>query len=125
MSIQVRIILLIVWASALVFLFCKMKAEKADLRFILPWAGLDLALLIITAVPGIPAALCGLLGLDLSGNARFFFGMFILVTVFLAMTVFSLSLTVCRQREEIRALTQKAALLEQKQAAAALQKTNR
>ena len=106
MSIRLKIFLFIIWALILLYLFYKMKIEKAHIRFILPWILLDVCMIFITAFPAVLNFFCRLFGIETPSNMLFFFGM-----IFLTMIVFLLTLSVSRQKEEIRKLTQEIALL--------------
>lgn len=110
MSIRLTVFLFIIWILVLLFLFYKLKAKKADIRYILPWILLDIVMMIITAAPSILTFFCRLFGIETPSNMLFFFGM-----IFLALIVFSMSLTISRQNEEIRRLSQRLAIYEEKE----------
>ena len=107
MSIRLKIFLFIIWILIFAFLFGKLKSRKADIKYILPWLLLDAGMMIITAFPGILNVFCSLFGIETPSNMLFFFGL-----VFLAMIVFSITLVISKQNEEIRDLTQRLALHE-------------
>ena len=109
MSIRLKIFLFVVWGLILLFLLFKMKTRKTDIRFILPWVLLDLALIVITAFPSILYFFCGVFGIETPSNMLFFFGM-----IFLAMIMFSMSLTISGLNEKVKTLTQRLALLEKR-----------
>ncbi len=110
MSIRLKIFLFIVWICIFIFLFSKLRSKKADIRYILPWLLLDGGMMIITAFPGILTFFCRLFGIETPSNMLFFFGL-----VFLAMIVFSITLVISRQNSQIRDLTQRLALYEDKE----------
>ena len=91
----------------LAFLLGKLKSRKADIKYILPWFLLDVALMIITAFPGILNYFCALFGIETPSNMLFFFAL-----VFLALIVFSMTLVISKQSRDIKDLTQRLALHE-------------
>jgi hypothetical protein len=107
MSLRLKIFLFAIWILLLVFLFVKLKSKKADIRYVLPWIFLDAAMMVITAFPQILTYFCALFGIETPSNMLFFFGL-----IFLAMIVFSLTLTISTQNDKIRDLTQRLALYE-------------
>ena len=107
MSIRLKIFLFVIWILVLVFLFLKLKTKKADIRYVLPWILLDAAMMVITAFPGILTFFCALFGIETPSNMLFFFGL-----VFLAMIVFSMTIVISKQNAQIRDLTQRLALHE-------------
>ncbi len=91
----------------LVFLIGKLRSRKADIKYILPWLILDGGMMIITAFPKILSFFCDLFGIETPSNMLFFFGL-----IFLAMIVFSITLVISKQNENIKNLTQRLALYE-------------
>ncbi|MCR5137310.1 MAG: DUF2304 domain-containing protein [Oscillospiraceae bacterium] len=110
MSIRLKVFLFTVWFLIFLLLLRTVKRKKADIRFVLPWLLLDIALAGVTAFPGILSAFCRMFGIETPSNMLFFFAL-----VFLGMIVFSLSLSLSRQNAEIRELTQRLALREQEE----------
>ncbi|MCR5508410.1 MAG: DUF2304 domain-containing protein [Lachnospiraceae bacterium] len=110
MSIRLKIFLFAIWILILLFLIIKLKSKKADIKYILPWIALDAGMMVITAFPGILEFFCDLFGIETPSNMLFFFGL-----VFLAMIVFSMTLTISEQNSRIRDLTQRLALYEDKE----------
>ena len=107
MSIRLKIFLFVIWILMFVYLFVKLRARKADIRYILPWLLLDMGMMLITAFPQILTFFCGLFGIETPSNMLFFFGL-----IFLAMIVFSMTLVISKQNGQIRDLTQRLALYE-------------
>ncbi len=90
------------------FLLGKLRSHKADIKYILPWLLLDGGMMIITAFPKILDVFCSLFGIETPSNMLFFFGL-----IFVAMIVFSMTLVISKQNEDIKTLTQRLALLEE------------
>lgn len=109
MNTRLTIFLFVIWILIFIILLYKMKSRKTDIRFVLPWILLDIVMMIITAVPGILTFFCSLFGIETPSNMLFFFGM-----IFLVIIAFSMSLTISRQQEQIRKLSQQLALMEEK-----------
>ncbi len=110
MSLRLKIFLFIIWIAIFAFLFFKLKSKKADIKYILPWLLLDLGMIVITAFPGILNFFCGLFGIETPSNMLFFFGL-----VFLAFIVFSITLVISSQNSQIRDLTERLALYEDRE----------
>ena len=91
------------------FLLGKLRSRKADIKYVLPWIFLDAGMMIITAFPGILDVFCALFGIETPSNMLFFFGL-----VFLALIVFSMTLVISKQNDNIRDLTQRLAFYEEK-----------
>ncbi|MCR5473595.1 MAG: DUF2304 domain-containing protein [Lachnospiraceae bacterium] len=108
MSIRLKIFLFTIWILLFAFLFGKLKTRRADIKYILPWLFLDGGMMIITAFPRILEVFCKFFGIETPSNMLFFFGL-----VFLAMIVFSITLTVSKQNRNIKELTQRLALYEE------------
>ncbi len=90
------------------FLFGKLRARKADIKYILPWLLLVAGMMIITAFPEMLNVLCSLFGIETPSNMLFFFGL-----VFLTMIVFSMTLVISKLNDNIKDLTQRLALYEE------------
>ncbi len=111
MSVRLKLFLFVIWILVLVYLFFKLKSRKADIKYILPWILLDAGMMVITAFPGILTFFCNLFGIETPSNMLFFFGL-----VFLAMIAFSMTLVISKQHAQIRDLTQRMALYEEREA---------
>ena len=107
MSLRLKIFLFVIWIILFTLLFVKLKKQKADIKYILPWILLDIVMMVITAFPGILGFFCALFGIETPSNMLFFFGL-----VFLAAIVFSITIVISKQNGEIRDLAQRLALYE-------------
>ena len=110
MNTRLTVFLFIIWLLAFLFLLHRLKTRRADIRFVLPWLMLDLAMMVITAFPGILDTFCALFGIETPSNMLFFFAL-----LFLAALVCSLTLSVSRLNAQIKDLTQRLALREQQE----------
>ena len=110
MNTRLTVFLFIVWLLAFLFLLHRLKTRRADIRFVLPWLMLDLAMMVITAFPGILDTFCALFGIETPSNMLFFFAL-----LFLAALVCSLTLSVSRLNAQVKDLTQRLALREQQE----------
>ena len=108
MNTRLTIFLFAVWILVFLFLFHKLRTRRADIKYILPWLLVDAAMAVVTLFPEILDFFCALFGIETPSNMLFFFGL-----VFLAMIVFSMTLTISRQNAQIRDLTQRLALWEE------------
>ena len=84
------------------------RRETLDIKFALPWLTVGAAVLVLDMFPGIMNYLVHLLGIELPVNMMFFFGF-----CFTLLLVFSLTVKVSRQSEQLKRLTQEIALLEE------------
>ncbi len=107
MNLRLTISLYILVVLLLIYLIHKIRARKVDIRYILPWLVLDLALFLAVMFPGGVSTICGLLGIQTPSNMVFFVGI-----IFLLFTLFSLTITVSRLNSEVKELTQRIALNE-------------
>jgi len=110
MNTRLKIFLFAIYALVFLFLFLKMRAHRSEIKYILPWLFLDLVLAVITAFPAILNFFCTLFGIETPSNMLFFFGLILLSAV-----VFSLTLALSRQNAQIRELTQRLALWEDRE----------
>lgn len=110
MNIRLKLFLFAIYALVFLFLFLKMRAHRAEIKYILPWLFLDIVLAVITAFPVILHFFCTLFGIETPSNMLFFFGLILLSAV-----VFSLTLALSRQNAQIRELTQRLALWEDRE----------
>jgi len=107
MNLRLNIFLFVVYTLVFLFLLLKLRARRAEIKYILPWLVLDVVLAVITAFPGILDFFCALFGIETPSNMLFFFALILLSAV-----VFSLTLALSRQNAQIRDLTQRLALWE-------------
>lgn len=107
MNPRLKIFLFVICALIFLYLLLKLRARRAEVKYILPWLFLDLVLAVVTAFPGILNWFCALFGIETPSNMLFFFALILLSAV-----VFSLTLALSRQNAQIRELTQRLALWE-------------
>jgi hypothetical protein len=107
MNLRLKIFLFVICALVFLFLMMKLRARRAEIKYILPWLALDIVLAVITAFPGILNFFCALFGIETPSNMLFFFAL-----ILLSVVVFSLTLALSRQNAQIRDLTQRLALWE-------------
>ncbi len=107
MNIRLKVFLFTIYALVFLFLFLRMRAHRTEIKYILPWLFLDLVLAVATAFPVILYFFCTLFGIETPSNMLFFFGLLLLSAI-----VFSLTLALSRQNAQIRELTQRLALWE-------------
>ena len=112
MNTRLKTFLFIVCGLVFLFLLRRMKKNRAEIRYLLPWVALDAAVAVVTAFPGILDWFCGLFGIETPSNMLFFFAL-----LFLAAIVCSLTLTASKQSAQIRDLAQRLALRENREAA--------
>ena len=107
---RLKIFLFVICFLVFIFLILKLRKRKADIKYILPWILLDAGVAVIAAFPGILSYFCDLFGIETPSNMLFFFAL-----ILLGMVVFSMTLTISKQNEQIRDLTQRLALWEDRQ----------
>ena len=107
MNLRLKVFLFVIYALVFLFLILKLRSRRAEIKYILPWMALDVVLAVITAFPGILTIFCALFGIETPSNMLFFFALILLSAV-----VFSLTLALSRQNAQIRDLTQRLALWE-------------
>ena len=107
MNLRLKIFLFVIYALVFLFLALKLRSRRTEIKYILPWLALDVVLVVITAFPGILSFFCALFGIETPSNMLFFFALILLSAV-----VFSLTLALSRLSAQIRELTQRLALWE-------------
>ena len=109
MTIQLRIILIILILLSLLLFFHRIKGQKLALQYSLSWLILLAVLLLVTIFPDILGVLSGAAGFELPINMVFFLGF-----VFILLIIYNLTSAISRMANEIKDLTQRLALLEKK-----------
>ncbi|MCI9377124.1 MAG: DUF2304 family protein [Eubacterium sp.] len=109
MSIKIQIIVAALVVLALLFIANMVRKETLDIRFALSWLTVGGVVLVLDLFPGIMNYLVHLLGIELPVNMMFFFGF-----CFTLLLLFSLTVKVSRQAEQLKRLTQEIALLEER-----------
>ncbi len=117
MNTRLKVFLFVICALIFLFLLLKLRARRAEIKYILPWLFLDIVLAVVTAFPAILYFFCTLFGIETPSNMLFFFGMILLSAV-----VLSLTLALSRQNAQIRELAQRLALWEDREREAAPEK---
>lgn len=107
MTLQLRIILLVLLFLALILFFHRLKGQKLALQYSLSWLILLFVLVVVTLFPGILDVVTGLSGIELPINMVFFLGF-----LFILMIIYNLTVAISKMSNEIKNLTQKVALLE-------------
>lgn len=114
MNLKLQIIVAVVILLALAGIANMVRRETLDIKFALSWLTVGALVLVLDIFPGIMNYLVHLLGIELPVNMMFFFGF--CFTLFL---VFTLTVKVSRQSEQIKRLTQEVGLLEERMASPA------
>ncbi len=109
MSLKIQIIVAALVVLALLFIANMVRKETLDIRFALSWLTVGGVVLVLDLFPGIMNYLVHLLGIELPVNMMFFFGF-----CFTLLLLFSLTVKVSRQAEQLKRLTQEIALLEER-----------
>ena len=109
MTIQLRIILIILILLSLLLFFHRIKGQKLALQYSLSWLALLIVLLIVTIFPDILTILAHAAGIELPINMVFFLGF-----VFILLIIYNLTSAISRMSNKIKDLTQRLALLEKK-----------
>ena len=109
MSIKIQILVAVLVVLALLFIANMVRKETLDIRFALSWLTVGGVVLVLDLFPGIMNYLVHLLGIELPVNMMFFFGF-----CFTLLLLFSLTVKVSRQAEQLKRLTQEIALLEER-----------
>ncbi len=111
MSLKIQVIVAAVIVLALLWIGNMVRREALDIKFALSWLTVGAAVLLMDLFPGIMNRLVHLLGIELPVNMMFFFGF-----CFTLLLLFTLTVKVSRQAEQIKRLAQEVALLEEKTA---------
>ncbi len=106
MTIRLRILLIALSISVLLWLIRQVKTKKLDLRYTLSWLLLDFVLLIFAVFPQLLNAVSRFLGIYSPVNMIFFLGF-----CFSLLIIYTLTAAVSKQSSEIKRLTQAIALL--------------
>ena len=111
LGIRLQLFLVIICVAAFIYLFYKMKKKRVDVKYTLPWLLLDFLMLLLAIFPEGLQWVCKLIGIRTVSNAVFFAAL-----IFLLVIVYVMSRTISRLNNEIRALAQRIALNENKEA---------
>lgn len=108
MSLKIQIIIAVIVVLALIGIANMVRKEALDLKFALSWMVVGGIVLIMDIFPGIMNWLVHLLGIQLPVNMLFFFGF-----CFTLLLVFTLTIKVSKQSEQLKRLTQEMALIQE------------
>lgn len=107
MTLRLQCILVAVLLIALGIIINLVRLKKFELKYALTWIIADVAVLLIVLIPGLLDMIAKFLGIYSVMNMIFFFGF-----CFLLIIAFILTLSMSRNSNRIRVLTQKIALYE-------------
>lgn len=107
MSLKFYIIILVALLLGLIMLIRLIKKGRLELKYAIVWIALDVGLAIIVIIPGCLQWLASVLGIYDVTNMVFFVGF-----IFSIILNFSLTMSLSRNSERVRKLTQQIALNE-------------
>ena len=107
MSLKLQIILICAFTLVFFWLISRMRKNKVDVRFIIPWLILDIVLIILTIFPPILKGISALLGIYSVMNLLFFCGFCLSL-----MVIFTLTTAVSKTANEVKRLSQRIAIME-------------
>ena len=108
MTLKIQVIVAVLILAALVGIVNMVRKEALDIKFALSWLFVGVLVLALDIFPEIMTYMVHLLGIELPVNMMFFFGF--CFTLFL---LFTLTVKVSKQSEQIKRLAQEIALLEE------------
>ncbi len=106
MSLKLQIILLSCMLAAMMFIVHMVHSKRMSFRYGLGWLFVVACLMILAAFPWILNNIAGFMGIASPMNTLFFFGF-----CFAIFLIFSLSITVSKQADRIKKLSQEIAIL--------------
>ena len=106
---RLQFFLIVLCILAFIYLVFKMKTRSIDVKYTMPWLFLDLIMLLMAIFPNVVDRICRWLGIKTASNAVFFAALLFLLAI-----VYVMSRTISRLNNEIRELSQKIALIEDK-----------
>jgi len=107
MLIELRLIMLVIIVSLVVFFITLLRRRKLDLKYCLVWLFALAGISVFCISPGLLDSLSVLLGIDVPVNT-----LFLVCIAFLACICISLTIVVSRLSERLRTLTQNIAISE-------------
>lgn len=105
MDIRLKIMLLLLGISIWGLLVIKLRRKVIDIKYALPWLVLDMALIVLIAIPSLMEKLAAIMGIQLPSNMFFFFGLLILLFICYEQTI-----TISKHNTMIRRLVQEIAI---------------
>lgn len=107
MDFRLRIIIIVGSILVLVGIINMVRRENLDLKYVLSWILIDVAVMIMGIYPKIIEVIANIMGIGLPMNALFFIGM-----LFTLIIVYSLTVAQSRNSKKVKKLAQKIALYE-------------
>lgn len=107
MTLQLRIVLIILILLTFTLFVSQIKQKKLNLQYTLTWLALLFFVLLVTIFPELLNMLSSLMGVALPINMIFFMGF-----VFTLIIIYRLTIAISKQSEQIKELAQKLALME-------------
>ncbi|MBQ9886461.1 MAG: DUF2304 domain-containing protein [Lachnospiraceae bacterium] len=86
MTLRLQIILAVVLVIVFIMLINRIRKERLDIRFALPWMALLIGLFIIDVFPGITQRLAALMGIELPINMLMLLGLTFSITIIFFLT---------------------------------------
>lgn len=109
MTLRLQIFSIVLLLVVLVLLFRQVHKKKIELRYVLPWIVLVIGMLVLVVFPIILYSLTDLLGILTPSNMLLFCGL-----VLALMIIYGLSVAVSKMTDNLRAMAQKIAMLEER-----------
>lgn len=106
MSLKLQIILIICMLIAMMFIVHMVHRKRMSFKYGLGWLFVAASLMVLAAFPSILNGIARLMGIASPMNTLFFFGF-----GFAIFLIFSLSITVSKQADRIKKLSQEIAIL--------------
>lgn len=107
MTLRIRIIMIVALLLGIAFMFNLIRKRALELKYAIIWFILDVGLVLIVLIPGVLEFFAALLGITDVTNMIFFVGF-----VFSIFIIFGLEMSISRNSERVRKLTQLVALNE-------------
>lgn len=106
MSLRLQIILIVCMLAAMIFIIHMVHRKRMSFRYGLGWLLVVVCLMVMAAFPWILNKIAKVMGIASPMNTLFFFGF-----CFAVFLIFSLSVTVSKQADKIKKLSQEIAIL--------------
>ncbi len=107
MSLRIRVIMIIALLLGIIYVVNLIRKRALELKYAIIWFILDVGLVLIVLIPGVLEFFADLLGITDVTNMIFFVGF-----VFSIFIIFGLEMSISRNSERVRKLTQIIALNE-------------
>lgn len=109
-TLRARIIVIAIMALALLEIISLIRKKRLELKYSLPWLVLGTLLILAVAIPSFLTWLAGVMGIYDTTNMVFFLGF-----VFVLILDFTMTMSLSRNSERVRKLTQQLAINEYKE----------